>query len=292
LTCDTDRMPSTVLGPRLPRGQDRLVGGTGPPTYDLSYRDDFWASRAYEDRCDRLAIRALLPAAGDHLLDLGAGFGRLVDEYNAFDAVILVDASPVMVEAARECVGPNPRFIVVEAGAARLPIRSASIDVVVAVRLLVHFGDPTEVFQEIARVLRPDGQLIVEFPNRHHVLASVRYLAGRQRWSPAGSRPHEYLEGHFAHQPATIEGQLRSAGLDPNARRAASLFRSERLKRLIPARLLAAIESPLQAPLGSIAPGPSMYVRATRLEAVTIDRIAPAPTRRRGGRTKPANPGR
>lgn len=71
-----------------------------------------------------------------------------------------------------------------------------------------------------------------------------------------------------------------TVGLEPDARRTVSLFRSTGLKRLIPARLLAAIESPLQGPLGGMAPGPSIYVRSIRLDAATIDEIAPGPVRR------------
>ena len=274
-------MPPTVQHPRFPSGPDHVVGGARPPSYDLSYRDEFWLSRAYEDRCDRLAIRALLPRGGGHLLDLGAGFGRLVAEYQAFEAVTLVDASPAMIEAARERVGSDPRFLVTAADAAHLPIPDRSVDVVVAIRLLVHLDDPSEVFREIARVLRPGGWLIVEFPNRRHLLASVRYLTGRQAWSPAAAQPHEYLAGHFAHQPATIGAQLRSVGLEPDVRRAVSLFRSARLKRLVPARVLAAIESPLQGPLGRIAPGPSVYIRSIRSDAGTIEQGVAGPGRMR-----------
>lgn len=257
-------MPPTIIqSPRRPGIADRN-GNSGPPTYDLSYRDEFWTSRKYEDLCDRLALRALLAGARGSLVDLGAGFGRLADEYGSFDEVTLVDASPTMVEAARERVGADRRFSVLAADAADLAIPSQSVDVVVAVRLLVHLADPSEVFEEIARILRPGGRLIVEFPNRRHVLAAIRYLTGKQQWSPTGRRSHEYLAGHYSHQPRTVEAALRFVGLEPDARRAVSLFRSERLKRILPARLLAAIESPLQAPLGRLVPSPSIYVRAIR----------------------------
>jgi SAM-dependent methyltransferase len=288
----TFEMPPTTSRPLLSPGPDQAVGGTMPPTYDLSYRDEFWRTRAYEDLCDRQAIRALLGLGRGHLLDLGAGFGRLVDEYDAFDKVTLVDASPALIEAARQRVGSDPRITITAADAEHLPIPSGSVDVVVAVRLLLHFRDPSDVFREIARVLRPGGWLIAEYPNRRHVLASLRYLTGRQAWSPTGAKPHEYLAGHFAHQPATIERQLRAAGLEPDARRAVSLFRSAKLKRVVPARILAAIESPLQAPLGRLAPSPSIYVRAIRLQAPTTDRIEPGHARRRSGRTSPPDPDR
>ena len=241
-----------------PSAPDR--GHAEPPTYDLSYRDAFWASRAYEDLCDRLALRALLPGRGGQLLDLGAGFGRLSDEYAAFDHVTLVDASPAMVEAARERVGADPRFTIVQADATDIPIASGSIDVVVAVRLILHVKNPDAVFAEVSRVLRPGGLFILEFPNRNHLLARLRYLAHRQDWAPGEPDSHEYREGHFSHHPATVARQLRRAGLVPVRRRAVSLFRSARLKALVPARHLARIEAPLQAPLGRLAPSPSVYI--------------------------------
>jgi SAM-dependent methyltransferase len=252
------------LSPDLDPDRDPDLPDTEPPTYDLSYRDAFWASRAYEDLCDRLALRALLPATGQQLLDVGAGFGRLADEYGGFGHVTLVDASPAMIGAARERIGSDPRFTIVQADAGHLPVASASMDVVVAVRLILHMRNPEVVFAEVARVLRPGGLFVLEFPNRRHLLARLRYLARRQAWSPDDADPHEYREGHFSHQPATVVRQLRGAGLAPASRRAVSLFRSARLKSLVPARSLARLEAPLQAPLGRLAPSPSLYIASRK----------------------------
>lgn len=240
------------------------------PTYDLSYRDVFWRDRAYEDRCDRLALRRMLPGSGRHLLDLGAGFGRLIDEYGSFDMVTLVDASPVMLDAARHRAGEDRRFAFVLAPADRLPIPDDSVDVVVAIRLLVHLEDPGPVFREIARVLRPGGRCIIEFANRRHILALLRRAAGRQSWSPRGAGAQQYLPGHFAHQPVTVRRQLHDAGLQPVAIRAVSMFRSAWLKKLFGPLRLAALDGWLQDPLGRFVLSPSVFVASVRSEPTQV----------------------
>jgi SAM-dependent methyltransferase len=232
------------------------------PGYDLSYRDVFWAPRDYEDRCDRIALRALLPASGEHLLDLGAGFGRLVDEYHAFAAVTLADGSPELVRAARDRVADDPRVTVVCSEATNLPLASSSVDVVVCVRVLLHFPDPAPLFAEIGRVLRPGGCLVMEYANRRHALAVARFGIRRQAWSPFERGPFEYLPGCVSHHPATVGAQLADAGLRVDALRSVSLFRSATLKRFVGARRLAGVEARLQAPLGGLLPGPAVYVRA------------------------------
>lgn len=244
----------------------------GPPVYDLSYRDAFWPVRDYEDRCDRLALRALLPWTGQSILDVGAGFGRLADEYSAFSHVTLLDASTGLLDAARERYGADERFTIIEGEAAHLPFPNESFDAVVSVRVLVNVRDPLPVFSEVHRVLRPGGSFVFEFANRAHVLAAARYLLGRQSWSPSGLDAHEYRPAHFAHHPTRIKRQLRTAGLEPDSIRAVSLFRSAWLKQHVPSTFLAGVESHLQGPLGPLVPGPSVYIRAIRPdEATTTD---------------------
>lgn len=251
---------TTPTSASVSHGRSRL--GEQPPRYDLSYRDVFWRSRGYEDQCDRLALRALLPSGGNQLLEIGAGFGRLAREYSRYRHVVLLDASADMREAARTRLSGDSRYEIVPGEATHLPFPDASFDTVVAVRLLLHLPNPAAMFREVARVLRPGGVFIVEFPNRRHVLAIARHALGRQPWRPFDPEPHEYRRGHFSHHPAQVQDQLRSTGLQPRQLRAASLFRMRPVKKLLPKSLLLAIEARLQAPLGRLTPAPSVFVRA------------------------------
>ena len=57
-----------------------------PPVCDYEgsdYQARFWENqgREYEDRVERIALRRLMPAGGGTLIDVGAGFGRLANEY-------------------------------------------------------------------------------------------------------------------------------------------------------------------------------------------------------------------
>ncbi len=245
------------------------AGGPGPAplaTYeDLRYRDVFWATRAYEDGSDRLALRALLPPSGDALLEVGAGFGRLVGEYGGFRHVVLLDASQVHVDAARQQHADDPRVEVVLGDARRLPFPDATFDCVVCVRVVHHFDDARPVLDEVARVLRPGGCLVLEFANKRNLKAIARRVI-RGGPSPFTRGPLRYRAFHFDHAPADILDALRADGLRVDATRTASLFRVRAITRAVPPALLLRLERPLQRTLAPLTPGPSVYLRAWKPE--------------------------
>ena len=62
-----------------------------PPVCDYEgsdYQTRFWdkGGREYEDRCESIALKRLLPKNGKLLLELGAGAGRNTLRYNGFRA--------------------------------------------------------------------------------------------------------------------------------------------------------------------------------------------------------------
>jgi ubiquinone/menaquinone biosynthesis C-methylase UbiE len=231
---------------------------------DLGYRDVFWATRTYEDACDRIALRSLLPSGGGRLIEVGAGFGRLAGEYSRFDEVTLLDSSAVHVEAAAESLRDDVRCRVMVGNALDLPFPDGHFDAAVCVRVVHHFDDPRPIVAELARVLRDGGILVLEYANKRNLKSIARRLLGRQTWSPFEPGAVAYKPFHYDHAPVDIRRALRSAGLAPERTRAASLFRIPILTRHVPPRSLARFEGLLQEPLGSITPGPSVFVLARR----------------------------
>ena len=231
---------------------------------DLGYRDVFWAARAYEDACDRIALRSLLPPRGARLIEVGAGFGRLAGEYAGYDSVVLLDASAVHVAATSETLGGDPRFQICLGDALALPFPDASFDVAVCVRVLHHFNDPRPLIAELGRIVRPGGVLILEFANKRNLKSIARRLLRRQSWSPFASGSVAYKPHHYDHAPVSVRRALQAAGFSIERMRAASLFRVPSLSRRVSPNFLARVEAPLQEPLGSITPGPSVFLLARK----------------------------
>ena len=269
------------------------------PTYaDLRYRDCFWPSRKYEDRCDRMALEALLPRTGDRLIEVGAGFGRLADEFSGYREVVLLDLSGVQLAAARERLGDDPRYMTVEGDAFHLPFPDASFDAVVCVRVIHHFDDPSAAIAEMARVLRPGGVLVLESSNKRNLKAIALYLLRRQGESPFGPGSQTETNAHFLprivrmrrrsraasdpagsvapwwpttgvdHAPSDLRRWLQTAGLRIDATRTVSLFRLRPATQRVPLALLIALERAMQSLLAPVTPGPSIFLRAIRLEAI------------------------
>ncbi|MFH1084207.1 MAG: methyltransferase domain-containing protein [Chloroflexota bacterium] len=246
-----------------------------PPICDYegsTYRTDFWEGRGreYEDGAERVALRALLPPAGRRLVELGAGFGRLASLYAGYDEVVLLDYSRSQLEYARQRLG-DERFIYVAADVYRLPLATRAVDTAVMVRVLHHLADAPAVFAQLARAVRPQGTLVLEFANKRHVKNIIRHLLGRGV-NPFERAPYEFAALHYDFHPAWVTEQLQRAGWASEARRAVSLLRSALLKSIFPVPLLVHIDALLQTITAPWAPAPSIFLRArnTRVGAAEV----------------------
>ena len=229
---------------------------------DYDYQGAFWAGkqREYEDLAERIALRRLLPSRGARLLEIGAGFGRLVDLYSGYEEVILLDPAKSLLRQARDHSGTK-RLKYVVGSVYRLPIADASVDVALTIRVLHHLAEIPLAFREIRRVLRPDGRYILEYANKRNLKALLRHFL-RRGANPFTHEPYEFEPLNFDFHPSYVESQLRAAGFKPNRLLSASIFRLALLKRLLPAKLLATLDGWLQGPTAPLKLGPSIFVEA------------------------------
>jgi SAM-dependent methyltransferase len=122
-------------------------------------------------------------AQGQRVLDVacGEGYGSALLAANAL-SVTGVDISVEAIRHAEENYGsahPNLRFL--QASAASLPLEDHSVDLIVSFETIEHLPQPLQapMIEEFARVLAPNGILILSSPNR-------------PEYSPPGALPNPF----------------------------------------------------------------------------------------------------
>lgn len=186
--------------------------------------DDYveWRGTQVGAITERLERRLILAMAGDvdgcRVLDLGCGDGELALElWRRGARVVGVDASASMIEAARaKAKGHRADISFFPARAERLPFAGADFDLVLAVTILCFVDDAAPVFREIARVLRPSGQLVIGELGKWSTWAVGRRL---RAW--LGSSLWRHGKFRMARELAAL---ARSAGLEPGPIRGAVYY--------------------------------------------------------------------
>ncbi len=142
-----------------------------------------------------------------NLLDIGTGTGRILEVFAPYvERALGIDLSHEMLAIARanlEKAGLD-HCQIRQADMYQLPLPDQSYDLV-TVHQVLHYADrPAEVIREAARVLRPEGRLlIVDFAP--HALEALRDAHAHRR---------------LGFSDAEIKGWLTAAGLKPGSKRA------------------------------------------------------------------------
>ncbi len=129
------------------------------------------------------------------MLELGAGTGKLTEGLAALGHRVL--ATDPLESMLRHLVARLPDVPTVRADAERIPVRSRSVDAVVAAQAF-HWFDLDRALPEIARVLRPGGHLGLVWNLRDERIPWVKRLGTLIGTQDTGTDPtHALLSSHL-----------------------------------------------------------------------------------------------
>jgi ubiquinone/menaquinone biosynthesis C-methylase UbiE len=145
--------------------------------------------RAAAVAADRFLARLSEPKPGETVLEIGCGFGLIArifaEEHGC--SVTAVDSEEGRLQRARTLGKGIPGLSFRRADAHHLPFADATFDIVIAQEALGFTGDPDASLVEVARVVKPDGRIVVsDFWAAADVEEEIGVLFGRCRFPTRG----------------------------------------------------------------------------------------------------------
>ena len=151
-----------------------------------------WIMARETQRDNLLAIEALDLRETDHVLDIGTGHGwalARIASQTQIGTVTGLDPSSLMVDIAKRrnaTLVRDGKVTTRQAPVAHQPLPDAAVDKAMSVHTLYFWPDLGASLKEIARVLKPQGQLVLVFRSSDDVRAVEAFPAEVYRFPAAG----------------------------------------------------------------------------------------------------------
>ncbi len=253
-----------------------------PAHYDNYDYPSYWKERKYEHLSEILALRSFLKEIPkiQSLIDIGAGYGRITEEYiYRARKIILTDPSARLLKIAREKFGKKKNIKFIQIGVENLEkkVRKNFFDLVLLIRVLHHIENPDKAFRIINHITKRGGYLIMEYANKSHFKAVIKeFIRGNFTFpidiSPKDIRCPKNIKKKsipfINYHPDKIEETLKNNGFKIIKKRSVSNFRDPLLKKIFPLEFLIDIEEKIQPFLQKINFGPSIFILAKKIEDV------------------------
>jgi SAM-dependent methyltransferase len=162
-------------------------------------------SRRSAGRFDDLgAVEFARTNPGERVIEVAGGTGNFISAFSEVtDDLTIVDLTEGMLRVAHK---HHPSMKLVVADAARLPLRSGSVDLATSAQAFHHIYEPVPVVMEMRRVVRKDGRVLIVdqvTTEKYEEIEALMELESLRDPSHAASRP-----------PSALRLIVRAGGLE------------------------------------------------------------------------------
>ena len=226
--------------------------------YDNYDYQNYWRGRDYEHESEAITLTEFFNSIPQNLnlLEIGAGFGRLIPIYaQRCREITLLDPSSKNLHQAQKITKKLDKKIILTKGIGEnLPFTDESFDAVISVRVLHHIPSPQPLISEAHRVLKPGGYLILEFANKLNLKSRLSsWVTGDRSLhllhpKDLRSKSNQIKKSipFVNHHPDFIIKTLKTASFQILKIRSVSNLRHPFLKQLFPLKFNLQIEKLLQ----------------------------------------------
>jgi uncharacterized protein (TIRG00374 family) len=158
---------------------------------EKAFNSDMLVQRYFQRRKTQAIKSSLAVERYDVLIDIGCGSGVQLKEAgkDGYFLALGIDVNLNAIRFARERSLPDTEFII--ADAQYLPIRPSSADKIICAEIIEHLKRPHQLVNEIVRVLKQGGAVVITTPNDKSVWGIYEYF-----WDVFG-RGRNYGETHL-----------------------------------------------------------------------------------------------
>jgi SAM-dependent methyltransferase len=132
------------------------------------------------------AIQRYLPAGEKKALEIGPGSGVYLPVLaSLFDRVTAMDIEDAYLDHAQRLADSYPNLTFLTDDITHSKLADGSFDLILCSEVIEHVPDPNAALQEMHRLLKPKGVLILSTPQRHSTLelvAKVAFMPGVVHW--------------------------------------------------------------------------------------------------------------
>jgi uncharacterized protein (TIRG00374 family) len=158
---------------------------------EKAFNSDMLVQRYFQRRKTDIITNILAMEKHDILIDIGCGSGVQVKEIGkmGYSLAIGIDINMNAIRFARERSLPDAEFII--ADSQYLPIKSSRADKIICAEIIEHLKNPQLLVNEIGRVLKNGGTVVITTPNDNSVWGIYEFF-----WDMIG-RGRNYGETHL-----------------------------------------------------------------------------------------------